>query len=446
MRFRGGSVIATLVLAGVSHVAFAQEQMPTAPGPAPGGPGAIVAPEATVPERQSVLQRPRPDYDPLGIRAGSFLIYPYANLAEAYDSNVYAIPSPAVKGDFYTDLAPGAAVRSDWNNHALNFDASGDIKRYASLVSENVSNGAVSTSGRLDILRDIYAAGGLGYQLAHEDRSSPNSAINAKNPIEYQVVNGNVAYVHEPGRLSLRVDASASDYNYNNAETATGATIVETDRNRIEYMVKPRVSYEIVPGYHAFVQASGNERDYQAQFDQFGYNKSSKGYETDAGTAIDLGRLITGEVFAGYLSQSYDDPRLKTVSGVAFGGNLLWNVTELTSVRFTLTRAVQETVVTAGGGATIVDAAADLQTSASVSVEHELLRNVLLSAGAIFIQDDFQGIIRTDDNYEGDAGARYLINRNLSAGLDFSYRKRTSNVPGNDYEREIVTARLRTQF
>src|SRR6266852_6386165 len=95
------------------------------------------APEATIPERQSVFERARPDYDPLGIRLGSFLAYPAARLAETYDSNVFATTSNT-KDDFYTTFSPSIALRSDWNVHSLAFQASSQTKRYTSLVSENV--------------------------------------------------------------------------------------------------------------------------------------------------------------------------------------------------------------------------------------------------------------------------------------------------------------------
>jgi hypothetical protein len=453
MRIRGGALVAALAALAGSQAAHGQVQMP---GAGPGSYGAA-PPEASAPERLSVAQRPQPEYSPLGARVGSFLLFPSAGLAETYNSNVFATQT-GVKSDFVTDVTPDVAVASDWNNHALDFDAGGDIKRYASEVSENVSDAHALANGRLDVRRSIYFLGGLAYQREHEDRSSPNSTVGQKNPTELQVAGGGLSYVHEPGRLGLRIDSTANAFYYDNARTATGTTVVETDRNRMEYTIRPRLEYEIVPGYHAFVQLQANRRDYQSQFDQFGVPHDSHGYEGDAGTAINLGGIINGEIYAGYLKQYYSTDTRPTaanptpiankpsLSGVGFGGNLLWNVTQLTSLRFGLSRTIEETIVTNSVGATVALAEADLVTSASVSVEHELLRNVLLTAGANYTQDDFQGITRTDNSYEGTAGARYLINRNLSAGLDLSYVKRSSNQPGNDYDRELAMASIRTQF
>jgi hypothetical protein len=403
------------------------------------------APERVIPERQSVLDRARPDYDPLGIRLGSFLAYPTARLAETYDSNVFATTT-GTKDDFYTTFNPGIGIRSDWNVHSVALQASTATKRYSSLVSENVTNLLIAGNGRLDILRDIYVRGGAGYQLLHEDRSSPDS-VNGKKPVEYHLTSANLGYVHEPGRLGARVDATVDSYSFNNASTNTGATILQKDRDRIVYTITPRVAYEIVPGYHAFAQASGNDREYVQRTDQRGFHRTSHGYEVDVGTAIDFTHLINGEVYVGYLEQFYADTRLKTNRGVGFGANLLWNVTQLTSLRATMARTVEETTqfVVAPGGA-LVDASGYLQTAIKLTAEHELLRNVLLSAYASYLNADYNGITRTDDQYEANIEGRYLINRILTAAADFTYTKRDSNVIGVKYDRAIAMLSLRAGF
>jgi len=402
------------------------------------------APETTIPERQSVFERARPDYDPLGIRLGSFLAYPSARLAETYDSNVFATTSNT-KDDFYTTFSPSIAIRSDWNVHSVALQASSQTKRYVSLVSENVTNFAVSGDGRLDILRNIYARAGAGYQLLHEDRSSADN-VNGKKPVEYHVTSASLGYVHEPGRLGARVDATIDSFSFNDATSGTGAPIVQRDRDRIVYAITPRVSYEIVPGYHAFVQASGNVRDYARKTDVNGFHRSSHGYEVDVGTAIDFTHLINGEVFAGYLSQLYDDSRLKDESGIGFGGNLLWNVTPLTSLRATMARTIEETTQFATVGGVNFDSSGYLQTALRLTAEHELLRNVLLSAYVSYVNSDFQGISRTDDQYETNVEGRYLLNRNLSLNADLTYTKRDSNVVGVSYDRVVGMLALKAGF
>ncbi|MGO8914891.1 MAG: outer membrane beta-barrel protein, partial [Stellaceae bacterium] len=255
-------------------------------------------------ERQSVLQRARPDYDPLGAYVGSFLLYPSVDLSETYNSNVFVTPTDT-KADLLTTISPVAQLRSNWNNDALNFIASGQMKRYATQVGENNTNALVGTDGRLDIERDVYFTGLLNYQLLHEDRASPNTVLNQKNPTEYQQASSDIGYVHESGRLGFRADGSVNYYTYNNNVTLTDTVIPETGRNRIEYSFGPRVSYEIIPGYQAFIQARGNYRQYMAEFDTSGLDATSRGYAVDAGTAVHLGPTLNGEVFVGWFAQDY---------------------------------------------------------------------------------------------------------------------------------------------
>jgi hypothetical protein len=395
-------------------------------------------------ERHSVLERPRPDYDPLGIRTGSFLVFPTVNLGESYDTNVFATATNT-KSDLYATLSPGVVVRSDWNVHALEFSAKGDTRRYVTQANENVTSFAVRGDGRLDILRDIYALGGAGYQLLHEDRSSPDS-VNGKKPVEYHVTSANLGYVHELGRLGARVDATIDSFSFNNATASTGATINQRDRDRIVYTVAPRLTYEIVPAYNAFAKLSGNGRDYVQKFDSRGFQRSSKGYELDVGTALDFTHVVNGEVFIGYLSQFYDDARLKTASGLAFGGTVLWNVTQLTSIRAILSRTIQETTQFATIGNVTTDAASYLKSAFTLSLDHELLRDVLLSGYVSYVNSDYQGINRTDDQLEVNVEARYLINQTLSASAFLTYTTRSSNVTGVAYDRGVAMLALKVGF
>ena len=71
-------------------------------------------------------------------------------------------------------------------------------------------------------------------------------------------------------------------------------------------------------------------------------------------------------------------------------------------------------------------ASSSTETNLSVTVEHELLRNVILSGNAGYIHDDYNGISRTDDTYQVGAGAKYLLNRNLRLSADITYSSRSS--------------------
>lgn len=252
----------------------------------------IPTPEATIPERQDVLQRARPDYDPLGMRAGSFLILPSANVIESWDSNVYATPTRD-KSDMVTTVEPAVSAISDWNNHALSLLLSDQSKFHMTHSTEDVNNLTGAAQGRLDIQRDIYLSGGGGYMLSHEDRSSPNAAVSGKFPTETHDINGNLGFVHDTGVIGLHLNSTVDAYSYNDNVTNTGTVIPEKFRDYVGYTFTPRVTYELVPGYHAFIQTPLNERDYNRADPSIGFKRSSHGYEGDAGVALIWARCST---------------------------------------------------------------------------------------------------------------------------------------------------------
>ncbi|HVB81184.1 MAG TPA: outer membrane beta-barrel protein [Candidatus Binataceae bacterium] len=420
-RISGAAISALVTGVAIANVASAQ---------------IIPTPEATIPERQSVLQRPHPEYDALGIRAGSFLILPSADVIESWDSNIYATPTRD-STDMVTTVQPQVGVQSDWNNHALNFFIGDQSKIYASHGTENVNNLTAAAQGRLDVLRDVYFTGGGGYQLNHEDRSSPNATVSGKFPTETHLVDGNLGFVHETGKIGLRLNSAVDSYSYNNNVTNTGSVIQEKYRDYISYSFVPRLSYEIVPGYSAFVQTPVNEHQYVSR-DLQGFSHSSHGYEGDAGVALHLASAVNGEIFGGYLRQEFEDHHLSNAQGIGGGANLLWNVTDLTSLRLAVSRTVQETDV--------VGASSYLETTGKLAVEHELLPNVLLTASGTYFVDSFKGLNRSDNNYNAYAGVKYLMNRTLSVGFEANYWHRDSNTPGVNYDREIIGLRLRAQL
>jgi hypothetical protein len=69
-----------------------------------------------------------------------------------------------------------------------------------------------------------------------------------------------------------------------------------------------------------------------------------------------------------------------------------------------------------------------------ISVDHELLRNLLVGAYAAYDQYDYEGEDITDDYYSLGPTLTYLWNRNLSAKAEYSYRTVESNLSDREFE------------
>ena len=384
----------------------------------------------------TVMNRPRPELDALGARAGAFIIMPSVGVRESYNDNIYANNS-SVRHDFITAITPGVAVNSDWSSHSLQLHANSRIRRYASQTTENTEEYDVGADGRLDIRRDTNANATLRYQRLYEDRSSPDNA-NGKSPTEYSIGTAGTGFYNRWNRVALDTSLQMQRYAYHDVTTSTGTTVNNHDRNRNQYELKVRGSYDIQPQYAAFTEMILNAVDYNASVDDAGVNRDSSGYEVRAGARIDLTGLIFGDVFVGYLNRDYKDSTLKTINGMAGGANITWNVTPLTTLVGTVSRTISETTLTNSSG--------DLISTMQGRVDHELLRNLILSAQFGFSRDEFKGTSRKDDTLRGMVQARYMMNRNLYLTLRYDRTNKNSNVESSDYKQDIIFLQVRAQL
>ena len=388
---------------------------------------------------KSIFERSRPDYSLEPARVGSFKVKPVVQVDETYDSNIYAVDANP-SDDLITKVNPGISIESDWNRNALALNASGDLGFYSSNSDENYEDYSIGASSRLDILRETFLLGAVSTTHLHEDRGSPDSSSNSKNPTEYDQNNASLTFLRNLHRVSLKLDGDVTQYDFQNGETSSGTIINNNGRDRNEYKATGRVGYEIIPEYEAFVRSTLNKRNYDNDVDASNINRDSDGYEVEGGTALNLGGKTKGEVFAGYMNQSYDSAVLRDVNGVQFGGNILWNATGLTSVKTGIKRGVEETTSSTASGY--------IATQYSVRVEHELLYNVLAGVNVSYETDDYEGttISRNDDISAAGAEIKYLMNRNSSLVGSYNFSNRDSNLANQDYNRSLVSVGLKFEM
>jgi hypothetical protein len=424
--------------------AAAQTEAPVVP--VPQVPLRLIDPTPGFLERgQTVVERPRPELDPLGLRLGQFFFFPRGEVAEAYDDNVFATKS-APRSDFITILRPSVDVISNFARHAVNLRAAAEVGRYADHVSENYTDYYTSVDGRYDLTRAVALFGSGKWERLHEGRDDPNAIGGTAEPPVYDQFTGTVGVAQRGLRIGYAADFTIRRLQYDTVKAIGGGIIDESARDVNIYEGSARGSYEILKGYSAFVRGTVNKREYDNSQagNPLAPKRDSSGYRMDVGTTIDLGGVTYGEFFIGYLSQDYEDPAFNTIDGVAYGANVYWNVTQLTTVRFTASRDVIDSVDFAEGR----NSAGFLSSTVAVQADHELLRNLLVSGRLRYVNDDFQGIDRNDDRYEFRAGAKYSFNRNLYVGGDytFAHRESTGTNKINSFDRDIVMLRVGTQF
>jgi hypothetical protein len=408
---------------------------PTLP-PIPVPPAPPKAQPDEVSRGDTVLSRQRPDYDPIGQRVGGFILYSDLDVQETYNSNVFYTPSND-KGDFVTAINPSVDLKSNWNQHALNFHGDLDEVIYSKYNQNNFFDYTLGSDGRLDVYHDARIYGGVGYAVRHLPLYSPNNIANTQSPVQYSDTSANLAGEKEFNRLSFRLDTNYDRYEYKDAVlTAAGGGGVSRQslENYDEEKIGLKTGYEFVPGRQVYLLTAGDFRNYDNSSDLFGFNRTSSGYTVAVGAKYDLTGVTFIDGYIGYRHQSYDDARLPAMDGPAAGLQVTWNVTRLTTVTGSVTRDIQETILAGASGY--------FATLAQVKVDHELLRNLLLNVSVGFENDNFTGISRNDDYYLAGFGAKYLINHNFWASAGYNFAHRDSDVAGTNFDDHIVNIRL----
>lgn len=391
--------------------------------------------QAQNPEDMPVKSRPHPEYDPVGIRHGNIFFYPSLGVSESYNDNVFASESNPTS-DFITVFSPSLDVRSDGTRGGWHAGLSADLGRYLSETRENYEDLSATAGVRYDALPGGTITADAGLARLHEDRSSPDDA-GGTEPTEYNVAKASAGYLQRFNRLAVRLDLSARDLTYSDVSSGSG-TVDNSDRDRLETDESLRVSYDVMPGYSVFARGTLSQRTYDQNRDGGGFDRNSDGYRVDAGVTADLTGLLTLEVSAGYLTRDYEDSRLSSFDGFAAGTKAIWSVTRLTTVSATVDRTVEETTVSGASGR--------LDTSGRLEVDHELRRNVILSAELGYRNSEFQDISRTDNLFDAGISADYLIAQGAKVSASAKHVERTSDARGADFSRNVVSVRLRYGF
>jgi uncharacterized protein (PEP-CTERM system associated) len=79
-------------------------------------------------------------------------------------------------------------------------------------------------------------------------------------------------------------------------------------------------------------------------------------------------------------------------------------------------------------------------------VGHNLLRNLVLNAGASYQRNDFKGTSRNDDTISVKAGATYLMNRYVHVTAGYQFTTRDSNAAGESYDQNVAKIDVRFQY
>ena len=382
-----------------------------------------VATAQSVAPRGGVADRARPAFDAPGIRAGSFLLFPTVTGRAEYDDNVLA-SAAGKQGDRIFYLEPELRIRSDLGRHAVDGKVYYHRSFHDKLGSEDATEYGATGRGVVDMTRRTRIKLSGGYERNAENRRSLASFSGSRSPVRFDMSSASLGLEQEVSDFTLSGKGDYQRIAYADTTDALGNVIDLKFRNLKVRSATAQIDYRLRSGTTAFVRAIKESRRYDLRpgdpgFDPFTQtDRSADGLRIEGGVGLELTSLIYGNVRIGYLRERYTDPKLRDVDGLSYGADLLWNVTPLTTLRFTATRSVDVTSSQTTAG--------NLRNEFSAKVDHELLRYVILSAGLRRAHIDPAGPTAKSREFEGDVGVRYLMNRQVELRGGFAYEERSS--------------------
>ncbi len=339
----------------------------------------VLAPSSMVADAESpVVRRERVVVDPYaaqGVGQGPIRLFPSLEIGTLFTSNAGAATSNA-EADVALRIKPGLRLESNWPRHQLTASATVEMQRYLDHQELSSTTADIEAALRLDIRRATKAELDWHYGLSSQsatDGEVPDSA--SGNRLTHSIT-ANAALIHEAGAFDLKLGAGFDREIFSDVDLSGGGSEDNSDRNYTEVNVKLRGVFNPGAKLQPFVEVAYAPRFHDETSDRNGVKRNSKGYAITAGLRIDDDPVWSGEIAASYLLRDYDEANLATEKAPGLLANLLWRPTEITSVNFNASVALNETSTVGEGART--------NWNFGATLARELRENIILSAGANF--------------------------------------------------------------
>jgi hypothetical protein len=387
-------------------------------------------------DEMDVMQRPRPAFQAEGVPAGGFVLLPALVAGGGYNDNVFATPDQR-RGDLHADIGTSLALRSQWKDDLLSIYAGSNSTAYDRFSSESINDWDTGVAARIVVADGVSLRANGFYDQLHEPRSSADEAGSAAEPTAFSLLHGDIAVDDKAGAFAFTAGNAFDEYRYSPTALIGGGVFDNGGRDEKVDTLFSRATFEVSQQSWVFAGASYESRDFLRQEDGFGYDRDSHGWRIDAGLQFIVSRTVQGQVFAGYAAQSFKAP-LGNLDTPDYGATLDWYVSPVWTLRAELDHAIDDT--------TVPGTAASNDTTALVSLDHEIEADLLLDVRAGLTHESFIGTGRRDDAPGAGFTITWLVNRMLSLSAQYQWAGRSSDIPGLDYSQNSIFLSTRVQL
>ncbi len=373
-------------------------------------------------------------YAPLGLRFGTFTVIPTLEQGLTWTSNADSSTNGSEAVVSQSTLRLNAV--SDWARHTATVDAYGIYRKSVSGDEVSDIEGGIDGTLRFDLARDYTALASLGYSISPESASSPVIITGVDERPLRHTIDGSLGLSKDFGKLRLSATGSVSRQQYGDATLIDGSTLSQDERNATLATLRLRTGYAISPALTPFIEGEFGRRFYDETQDSAGYERSATRLAARAGIMVDIEEKLSGEASVGWIAEDLDDERLDTVSGLALAAALNWSPQRGTNVRFDGSTTIEGTTDAGDSGSILY--------AGTLRLERQIRANLTAEAAAGLSWRDYMSGGH-DLTMNGEAGMTWWLNRRLGLTGRARYEKRTSSLPGRDYDATSVFMGIRMQ-
>ena len=389
---------------------------------------------------QSVADRNAPEFSSKPINLGPFEAFPSIELTTQYNDNIFALNNTQID-DVIFSLRPKLLLRDRRPDRIVRINLAAGVRKFAETDTENSEQFTAAANGRWGLGTETEYRVGAIVNRNIEQRREIDSFITVAEPIAFTNLEANAGISREFGPLRASLDGRVRGVEYDGITRVNGQEFDLAFRDFQVYSAQARLSYARSRDQEVYVQLTADQRNYEVGPVLLDgrplqpFDRSSQGGRLEVGYRQQITELLYLDVRGGYLFQDFDDPSLSTVNGVAFQTDVLWNATPLTSVRVSGIRRVDETVNPLISGL--------VRTEVAAQVEHELLRNFVITARASYADLNQLDSLNDGDQWTARITGDYRLNRNWAVTFEAEHYERSGLF---DFTQNEVGIGLRYSF
>jgi hypothetical protein len=363
---------------------------------------------------------------PVQTANGQYAVHAGMTNALLFDDNIYARSNSKI-GDRIVIVRPEIGVDYRSEKYLASFGAGFENRNYQTNYREDNLNWNANYASTFAPRGDIQIQTRLGAAQSHEQRGTADSQFFAfDNPVSYHQYDAAAAFNKRFDGWWSSLGGARTWINYQ-TPTILGTPIDQSYRTGAISVGTLRVGKVVAPLTSAFIEVSGNRRDFD--LDSF----DSQGFRVVGGLLFEpgSGARIKGEAFAGYLQQDYTGPTFVNFSTFTYGGALAFRIDPRTIAVVDGRREAKESAL--AGGVSV------LESAANARIDYQLTEKFTIGAGIGYLNQYYAGVDRSDSTYGPLLSAKYFLTPNVTFGIDYRYIGFASDTVGvSNYARNTV--------